>query len=412
MCPKEQRGIVIAALSRIVKHNGLWVVPSQTSPTKSYFVNLQLGTCTCADFAEFSEKCKHIYAAEIVARREGTEDQHANLARSTAIALDTKRKQYPQKWPAYNLAQTEEKHRFQILLHDLCRYLPVPEPKPGRPPVPLADAVFASVYKVYSTVSSRRFMHDLKEAVARKYLSRPVHYNSICAYLKWKGLAPILTNLIKASAVPLRAVETDFAADSTGFSTSRFVRWQDEKYGTRSGHDWVKAHVMAGTKTNVITAIEIRGRHAHEAPLFGKLLKATAENFQIKEVSADKAFSTEAIIEAVVEAGGTPYIPFKVNATDAKGGLWEKMLHFYHLNREQFLRHYHKRSNVESTFAMLKAKFRDHVRSRTDVSMKNEVLCKVLAHNLCCVIQSHCELGVEPVFFPGDGQKGVLSCTP
>jgi hypothetical protein len=36
-----------------------------------------------------------------------------------------------------------------------------------------------------------------------------------------------------------------FAPDFTGFSTSRFVRWFDEKYGvTRSGKDWVKAHAI------------------------------------------------------------------------------------------------------------------------------------------------------------------------
>jgi hypothetical protein len=34
--------------------------------------------------------------------------------------------------------------------------------------------------------------------------------------------------------------------------------------------------------------------------------------------------------------------------------------------------------------------------------MKNEVLCKVLCHNICCLIHSHCELGIEPVFWPGE----------
>ena len=43
-------------------------------------------------------------------------------------------------------------------------------------------------------------------------------------------------------------------------------------------------------------------------------------------------------------------------------------------------------------------KFRDHVRSKTDVAMKNEVLCKVLCHNICCVIQSMYELGIEAHF--------------
>ena len=67
-------------------------------------------------------------------------------------------------------------------------------------------------------------------------------------------------------------------------------------------------------------------------------------------------------------------------------------------NREQFAAHYHKRSNVESTFSMIKAKFRDHVRSKTDVAMKNEVLCKVLCHNICCVIGAMHELGIEAAF--------------
>ena len=62
------------------------------------------------------------------------------------------------------------------------------------------------------------------------------------------------------------------------------------------------------------------------------------------------------------------------------------------------MRHYHKRSNVETTFSMIKAKFGDCLRSKTAVSQTNEVLCKVLCHNLCCVIQSIYELGIEPAF--------------
>src|SRR5205823_7273274 len=81
------------------------------------------------------------------------------------------------------------------------------------------------------------------------------------------------------------------------------------------------------------------------------------------------------------------------------GGLWEKMLSYYLFRREEFLRHYHQRSNAESTVNMVKAKFRDHVRSKTDVAMKNEVLCKFLCHNICVVIQSQCELEIEPVFW-------------
>ena len=44
---------------------------------------------------------------------------------------------------------------------------------------------------------------------------------------------------------------------------------------------------------------------------------------------------------------------------------------------------YHRRSNIESAFSMVKQKFGDSCRSKTDTAMKNETLCKLLAHNLC-----------------------------
>ena len=68
------------------------------------------------------------------------------------------------------------------------------------------------------------------------------------------------------------------------------------------------------------------------------------------------------------------------------------------LHRDTFLEHYHKRSNVESAIMAIKTKFGDSVRSKTDRSMKNEVLCKILCHNICCLIAAMEELGV-PVDF-------------
>jgi hypothetical protein len=41
----------------------------------------------------------------------------------------------------------------------------------------------------------------------------------------------------------------------------------------------------------------------------------------------------------------------------------------------------------------------DHVRSKSDTAMVSEVLGKILCHNICCVIASQCELGIEPMFW-------------
>ena len=55
-----------------------------------------------------------------------------------------------------------------------------------------------------------------------------------------------------------------------------------------------------------------------------------------------------------------------------------KMYHYYHFRRDEFLTHYHKRSNAESRFSMIKAKFGDRIRSKTDTAQVNEVLLKIL----------------------------------
>ena len=60
---------------------------------------------------------------------------------------------------------------------------------------------------------------------------------------------------------------------------------------------------------------------------------------------------------------------------------------------------YHKRSQVESTFSMIERKFGDSLRSKTDVAMTNETLCKILCHNLVVLIHEMHELGIDPVFW-------------
>jgi hypothetical protein len=45
------------------------------------------------------------------------------------------------------------------------------------------------------------------------------------------------------------------------------------------------------------------------------------------------------------------------------------------------------------------ARFRAALRSKGDVALVNEALCKVLCHNLCVLIQEQHELGIETVFW-------------
>jgi transposase len=241
----------------------------------------------------------------------------------------------------------------------------------------------------------------LNDAQAKGYLTKTPHFNSIFNYLELEALTPLLRELITQSSLPLKSVESDFAVDSSGFGSSQYATWYNEKYGTQhTAQDWVKVHLMCGVKSNVVTSVEVSGRHDADPNYLPTLVEQTANHFDMKQVSADKAYSSRDCHNAIAKTGATAYIAFKANATGKVGGIYEKMYHFYCFKREEFLACYHKRSNVESTFSMIKAKFGGAVRSKTRTAQVNEVLCKILAHNICCLIQSMFELSVQPDFIP------------
>ncbi len=128
----------------------------------------------------------------------------------------SEKKTYRQDLPMYNLAQIEEKSRMQRLLFDLCCGLEEPpQYKGGRCRTPIGDMIFAVVLKGYSTLSSRRNGADLAAAHEKGYLSTKLHPMMVNTFLESQLLTPILQQLIVQSSLPLRAVETVFAPDST-----------------------------------------------------------------------------------------------------------------------------------------------------------------------------------------------------
>ena len=118
----------------------------------------------------------------------------------------------------------------------------------------------------------------------------------------------------------------------------------------------------------------------------------------ITQVPADKAYLGQSNFEAVRKLGAEPYIPFKSNSVPGGSELWDKLYAYFMYNRAEFLTHYHQRSNVETAFSMMKAKFGDGLRSKSDAGLTNEMLLKVLCHNLCVLVQEMYELGIDPTF--------------
>lgn len=401
MDARQERGQQIAASRSDVKFaEGSWHVRSQRNPGWKYQVNPYADSCTCPDHEATNARCKHVWAVIVTMTAQKNAD---GTVTQTAMKLT-----YSQDWSSYNRAQVEEKDTFMRLLADLCTCIHEPPQGKGRPRLPLSDMVFATTYKVFSRFSSRRFASDLREAHKRGLISSVPHFNSVSGYLSKPSMTPLLQDLVAQSSLPLQALESDFAVDSSGFTSSRFTKWLDEKHGVeQSGNyrEWLKAHVMIGVKTNVITAVEVTDwKQGGDTTYFPQLVRTTDKDFDISEVSADRAYLSKANVALAEEIGATPYVPFKNNTRpvlQTENTPWARMYHRFMADQDTFMSHYHKRSNVETTFSMIKAKFGDNLMSKSRTGQTNEVLCKVLAHNIVVVGQAAIEFGIVPKFCPG-----------
>ena len=207
---RRQRGMAIAALIPVEKNRLGYKVPSQ-SGNGSYVVSVDGEPfCTCQDFQERQKPCKHIFAVDFIIQRE-------ERLGGDAIATKAMRVTYRRDWPAYNAAQTNEQELFGTLLRELCATVSQPPQGKGRPRLPISDMLFAVGLKVYGTMSGRRAMTDFRNAQEDGLLSSCPSFSTAFRYMEDPALTPVLKSLIEQSAVPLRAVEADFAADATAF---------------------------------------------------------------------------------------------------------------------------------------------------------------------------------------------------
>jgi transposase len=391
---REAKAIELVERGRVLRDASGFLVFSLNNPNRYRVVLAPRPHCDCDDFELRQEPCKHVLAAQIMASREGSAYNPETVTDEPPHVW--KKPSYPQAWAKYDDAQTNEKDHFLELLSDLCSRLREPAPTKGRPRVSVRDGIFSTIYKVYVGFSGRRFASDLREATRDGYVSRAINHSSIARCLEDAETTPVLLGLITESSLPLQAMEKTFAVDSTGFSGCRYDRWYSHKWGRmESKAVWTKAHVIAGTETHVVTAVEIEDQNSHDYPQFGPLVKKTAEHFTIHEVCADKAYVGRENFQIVQDCGGTAYLAFKYNATGSVGGIYERMYHLFCMNKEDYLRRYHRRSNIESVFSAVKRVLGDSVRSKNATAMKNEVLAKLVCHNICCLIHAMYELGID-----------------
>jgi transposase len=396
MDARQEKGLAISKDKRIKEIvNGTWAVPS-ASADAVYLVSTTASTCTCKDYEARKQRCKHLFAVEYVRTVETGADGVTVTTESVKYIKQT----YSQGWPRYNAAQVAERDTVQSLLRGLCDGIETPaHAGRGPKPIPMSDVVFGLVMKTYSTVSGRRASSSIKACEATGLVGRAPAYNTLFTNFAKSEMTAILTRLIEQSAAPLASVESKFAVDSTGFGTSTYVSWYSAKYGKQmKSAKWLKAHVCVGTNTGIVTSVNVTEGTSSDSPELAGLVASTAERFDMDEVSADKAYLSNANLTAIEAAGGRPLIEFKSNSKQAGSPAWRRMHAMFVLREDEFTAAYRQRNNVESAFSSMKRKFGGSVRSKTFTAQTNEVLAKILCHNLAVLCHAMHEIGIAAPF--------------
>ena len=343
--------------------------------------------CTCPDFMNNGHICKHILAVQ--QKLEKYNNATSKMESRSSIS-----------WTDYNLTQQTEGTAFVTYLKELVSNIEEPvRVGAGRPSAPLSELVMCAILKAYTQKSARRNTASLD--VLGDNIDHVYHFNTVIKTLNREDVTPILQELVRLSALPLSSIETQFAIDSSGFRTTNFGEWCDTKHGdvftaengrqirARREHEWLKCHIACGTLSNIVTDVVITnstGEDTSDMHNFLNLLDNTNGYFNVKEISADKGYLSKENYAGAEKMGVAPFILFKSNSKLTKGcPAWNTAFRSLISKPEDWLEHYHRRSNVESTFGAIKAKFGETLRSKNNTSRINELLCKIIAYNITVV---------------------------
>lgn len=370
--------------------------------------------CSCAR-GRMAKPCAHVLAVQ---RWEELGAEYATLP--TPPGFDK---------AAARLARQSE---FDMGLHfarDLSALLPDPEPRPGNPRLPDRELAYMCLVKLLGNVSQDRLQGLLHEGVRIGALRHVPHAHAPFRWLRDPDTTAKLEFLLAQSALPLAAIETEWAIDSTGFRTTMhgglWHRWRLRKHAKPGekgayvrvevqGHDWRKAHLLYGLTTQAVCAVIITDPNRNDSPQWGLLLRKAHRQgirFDGHYVRGDKAYLSRANLLYATELGATPLVPPKkgsnllangrgTRASDRavrlEANLWRRAVNFMGLHQGAFERLYHQRSRAETVNRNIKLVLGETLRGRRTVSQDNELLCKLIAHNLRCLLVALHAHGTRP----------------
>lgn len=226
-------------------------------------------------------------------------------------------------------------------------------------------------------------------------------FKTLSNYRENNSLQKILDKLIEESSKPLSVIEHDFATDATGIRTKLFSTWYSLRCKKEiRKRDHLTIHITTGVKSNIVTALNVETKSGNDNEIFREHVDKTAKSFNAEEFSGDGKYWCKENCKKVHEAGAKPYFKVWKNWSGrSRGGFyWKEMNLEFQKNPEEYEKHYHKRSNVESTNMSKKMLHGNAVYSRLPSARINEETLRWINHNINVLNKAKHQWKINPKF--------------
>ena len=193
-------------------------------------------------------------------------------------------------------------------------------------------------------------------------------YSALCKMRK-RIPASLWNSLLKKTA---GVKHERVAIDGTGFSTTNpsfhYLKRIDRKKPVKR---YAKLSALFSLDSKKFIALKIRAKPRHDIKDVSYLLK---QNNSMKKLFGDKEYDAESLHEYCWDNNIQTIIPKKINVQS--GFYRRKQLRGY--SDEE----YHQRSLIEAGFGSLKRKYGGYVLAKGFRSIRSEIYCKAICHNL------------------------------
>jgi len=311
----------------------------------------------------------------------------------------TRVRRITRNYTAINQAHQWEPRHFQKILNKGIELMNIPTgyKGTGRPSIPVSEKIKICCTKSYHLKGGRNSVYYVENARNNGYIFIPKisenYFNRINDYMDDSGLTQYLQQLVHITAEPFSKIDDCFALDGTGIKTSSGKRrYLDIRTDRKKKREYVGLHIIAGVKSHVIAHAIVSKGHVHDNNFFKPLISEARKIFNIKEVYADSAYLSKENSKFCQSLEIKDYTKPKEN-TVVKGlrnSPFAKSVQRYYEDLElKEYRRYPLRANVECTFDMLKSLFSDTLRHKKWDARVNELLCRVICHNIRCLVLAY-----------------------